>query len=245
MRSTLGAAISMLALTFVLVGCGGGAPVSRTTASPPFDVSTASPPATGTPGGVASPSATPSATPCTGNYALPGLCGVGRQATAEEFAAMVAVGAPAVEKALGYKDWSACSNGENCFKVGTAASSLVGTNAGVFDGGYGIYPQGGLGAGCWVFLYQDSNGWHYLNSGCAQNPGFVPGSADSGTHVFVTGCANFRSAPGLSSNVLGCLGNGTKVGVDSAPVYADGHIWWHLAGHGWMAHDFLCEVCRI
>jgi hypothetical protein len=27
---------------------------------------------------------------------------------------------------------------------------------------------------------------------------------------------------------------------DSAPVYADGHIWWHLgAFEGWMAHDFL------
>jgi hypothetical protein len=157
---------------------------------------------------------------------------------------MTAVGRPAIEKAFGWKDWSACSNGQNCFKVGTAAMAMVGTNAGVFDGGYGIYPGGGLGAACWVFLYKDSKGWHYLNAGCAQNPGYVPGSAALGAHIFVTGCANFRDAASLSGKVLGCLANGTIVDVNSAPVYTDGHIWWHLAGRGWMAHDFLCQVCK-
>jgi hypothetical protein len=29
------------------------------------------------------------------------------------------------------------------------------------------------------------------------------------------------------------------VDVDSAPLYTDGKIWWHLSGKGWMAHDFL------
>jgi hypothetical protein len=45
----------------------------------------------------------------------------------------------------------------------------------------------------------------------------------------------------LTAKVLGCLGNGTLVDVDSAPVYRDKHIWWHLAGRGWMAHDFLVD----
>ena len=57
--------------------------------------------------------------------------------------------------------------------------------------------------------------------------------------VHVSGCANVRDAPGLSSHILVCLPNGTIVDVDSAPTYADGHIWWHLARRGWMAHDYL------
>lgn len=158
---------------------------------------------------------------------------------------MVAAGSPGVEKSLGYKDWSACSNGETCFKASTADHAMVGTNAGVFDGGFGLYPGGGLGAACWVFVYLDASGWHYLDSGCAQNGGFVPGSVDTGTHVHVTGCANFRDTPALTGKVLGCLGNGTGVNVDSAPVWQDGHIWWHLTSRGWMAHDFLCEICRV
>jgi hypothetical protein len=232
MRSTLGTAISAIAVALVLAGCG-GAPVSRTAASPSFDVSTTPAP---TPLAAISPAATPSPTQCQQPEPLPGLCGVGRQATADEFAAMLAAGRPAIERAYGWKDWSACANGETCFKAGDITASMVGTNAGSFTGGDGLYPSGGLGSACWVFLSEDAGGWHYVNSGCAQNPGFVPGL---GAHVYVTGCANVRSGPGLSAKVIGCLGNGSIVDVDSAPTYLDGHIWWHLAGRGWMAHDFL------
>ena len=158
---------------------------------------------------------------------------------------MTAVGAPAIEKALGYKDWSVCSNGENCYRVSPEPSGMVGTDAGVLNGGYGQYPGGGLGAACRVFLYRDSGGWHFLNFACAQNPGFTPGSADAGTHVFVSGCANYRTTPSLTAKVLGCLAKGTVVNVDRAPVYADSHVWWHLTGRGWMAHDYLCEICRV
>lgn len=157
---------------------------------------------------------------------------------------MIAVGRPAIEADYGWRDWSVCVNGEQCFEVGSPSRAMVGTNAGTFYGIDGQYPGGGLGSGCWVFLYEDSGGWHYVNAGCAQAQGYVPGPAD---RVFVTpGCAHVRDAPGLSSRVLDCLGNGTNVNVDSAPIYLDGHIWWHLAGHGWMAHDFLVapKNCR-
>jgi hypothetical protein len=149
---------------------------------------------------------------------------------------MIAVGRPAIERDYGWKDWSVCTNGHQCFKVGNPSRAMVGTNAGTFYGSHGQFPAGGLGSECWVFLDKDSKGWHYVNAGCAQPIGSLPGPQD---RVFVTGCANFRVAPGLSATVLGCLGNGTTVDVDSAPVYKDGHIWWHLAGRGWMAHDFL------
>jgi hypothetical protein len=214
------AAMCAVGLGVVLAACG-AAPVAQSSA-PPASPST-----------VSSTSATSS---CSGNYPLPGLCGVGRAATAAEFAAMVAVGAPAVERDFGWKDWNACSNGDLCFKTGAITGSMIGTDAGSFTGGDGKYPDGGLGSACWVFLYRDAGGWHYVNAGCFQNPGYVPGV---GVHVFVTGCANVRSAPGTSAAVVGCLANGTIADVDSAPVYKDAHIWWHLAGQGWMAHEFL------
>jgi hypothetical protein len=241
--------ISAVTLAIVLAGCGSGPTVRSASTSTPqaaaIETSPTPTPAVSSPS-PPRPGPTPTAKPCPSSYPLPGLCvgQIGRVPTAAEFAAMKAVGAPAIEKSLGMKDWSACSNGQSCFKAGTLTAAMVGSNAAVFDGGFGLFPGGGGGAACWVFLSKDSSAWHYVNSGCAQNPGLVPGSFDSGAHVSVTGCANFRDAATLSSKILGCLGNGTVVGVDSAPVYQDGHIWWHLAGRGWMAHDYLCQICR-
>lgn len=237
------AVIAALGLMLLATACS-AAPTANTVAtptpgsqpSPTFDVSTTPlppvPAASGTP---------PRPSPCTLPQTLPGLC-AGRPATVQEEAEMTAVGKAGIEREYGWKDWSACSNGEACFKVSQPSRAMVGTHAGVFDGGNGLYPGGGLGSACWIFVYQDSDGWHYSNAGCAQNPGYVPGV---GAHVFVTGgCANFRNVPGLSSRVLGCLKNGTIVDVDSAPVYLNAHIWWHLVGRGWMAHDFLVKPHR-
>jgi hypothetical protein len=150
---------------------------------------------------------------------------------------MIAVGRPALETAFKLNDWSACTTGEYCFQVGSPSLAMVGTNAGTFYGRSGAYPQGGFGAGCWAFLYQDSTGWHYYDGVCTQNGGLP---SDQG-NVYVSTCANVRDAPGLNSRVVACLKNGTPVSVDSAPVYADGHIWWHLAGRGWMAHEYLVD----
>jgi len=152
---------------------------------------------------------------------------------------MIAVGRPAFEADWGYKDYSTCTaNDHNCFEVFNPSRAMVGTMAGAFAGNIGNGPggQGGGGAFCVVFLYEDASGWHYVNGRCDQATGYTPGIQD---RVFVTGCANVRDAPGLSSKVVGCLSNGTYVDVDSAPVYLDKHIWWHLAGKGWMAHDYL------
>lgn len=149
---------------------------------------------------------------------------------------MILVGRPAIEADLGLKEEASCANNDLCFDVGNPSRAMVGTNAGTFFGGVHD-TAGGRSDSCWVFLYEDSAGWHYVNAGCSRNGiAPVPGIGD---RVFVTGCANFRVAPALAAKVLGCLGNGTSVDVDSAPVYADGHIWWHLAGRGWMAHEFL------
>jgi hypothetical protein len=148
---------------------------------------------------------------------------------------MLKVGVPAAEADLGLKDFSSCSGAEQCFKVGDPPRAAVGIHAGTIYGESGPNGPGGH-SGCWVFLYEDAGGWHYVNARCAQATGYIPGAMD---RVFVTGCANVRSDPGLSSQVLDCVKGGTIVDVDSAPVYVDGHIWWHLSGRGWMAHDFL------
>ena len=148
---------------------------------------------------------------------------------------MVAVGRPAAEKELGLKDWSVCSGSQKCFQVANPAGAIIGTDAGSFNGGSSCKTFCG-GSACTVYLYKDSAGWHYVNARCYQDSGYVPGRQDK---VYVTGCANFRMTPSITAKILGCLGNGTFVDVDSAPVYRDGHIWWHLAGRGWMAHDFL------
>jgi hypothetical protein len=130
---------------------------------------------------------------------------------------MIAVGQPAAQ------------HDQPGFQVGNPSRAMVGTNAGTF---YGT----NSGTGCFVFLYQDATGWHYVNVRCAQATGYIPGPQDS---VKVSGCANVHAEPSLGSPVIACLANGTIVDVDSAPTYADGHIWWHLAGRGWMVHENL------
>lgn len=199
---------------------------------------TTEPSAAALPSPTSSPAASPTPFSCSIPHPLGDLC-VGRAATAQEQQAMLAVGRPAVEAKYGLKPIASCRNGDNCFIVQSPLPAMVGTNAAVFPGTVGQYPLGNLGCFALVFLSYDSAGWHYVNSGCFQNPGFFPSNYD---HVFVSGgCANVRTSPSLSATVLACLPAGTEVSVDSAPVYADAHIWWHLAGRGWMAHDFLLK----
>jgi hypothetical protein len=161
---------------------------------------------------------------------------VGRPATIDEQTQMTAVGWTAMRTEYGLTERSKCSNGQQCFDTGDPRP-MVGTNAGTLHSLRGQGPGLFFDAECWVFLYKDSKGWHYLNSRCPSDSGQVPGPVD---HVFVNGCANYRAAPSVSAKVYGCLRNGTMVNINSAPVYSDGHMWWHLAGfEGWMAHDFL------
>src|SRR4029077_1014480 len=128
MRPTISAAAAAVAAVFVLASCG-SAPAARSSSSPVAQAS-ASPTATAS----GSPSATPSGTSpsqCQTYEPLPGLCVgvIGRVPTHQEYVAMTAAGAPAIEKALGYKDWSVCSNGENCYRTSPEPSGMVGTNS--------------------------------------------------------------------------------------------------------------------
>jgi hypothetical protein len=148
---------------------------------------------------------------------------------------MVAAGKAAFERAYGLKDVSACGSGDDCFSVANPSGATIGSNAGYFRGE--SHHFNGAGAGCVVYLRQDASGWHFVNGRCAQATGYLPGPLD---RVYVpSACARVRELPSLSGKVLDCLPRGYVVNVDSPPVYADGYIWWHLQGRGWMAHDFL------
>src|SRR5260370_13229495 len=145
MSPTHGAAAAALAVLFLLSGCGSG-PVARSSSSPVAQVSAsstgaASPSPNATPSGVnPSPSASP--VQCQTYEPLPGLCVgvIGRVPTHQEYVAMTAAGAPAIETALGHKDCSVCSHGDNCYRVSPEPSGMVGTDAGVLNGGRGQYP---------------------------------------------------------------------------------------------------------
>src|SRR5256885_16689658 len=95
-----------------------------------------------------------------------------------------------------------------------------------------------------TYVVNGAAGWRGARSQCAA---VFPAVGKSGM-VWLGGAtascgANVRSAPGPQGKVVACLQHHTGVSIDGGPAYApmsstDG-IWWHLAGQGWMADDFL------
>jgi hypothetical protein len=121
------------------------------------------------------------------------------------------------------------------------------------DGDHAAYFRAHMGsskesAACFIYTFQDATGWHFLDMVCA-GPESGVSWPDVGEfdYVFVTGggCANVRATPGLSGKVVACLPADTTVNIDGGPDYVVeplprvSHLWWHLQGKGWMAHDFL------
>ena len=166
----------------------------------------------------------------------PGEVPQGHKASSAELDAMISAGKKPAEAYLHLGDEASCAPQQECLST-VDAYGAIGIHAGWFHGASGC-PQGCGGAGCWIYLFEDASEWHFVNAACAQAPGSVPGALDL-VRVSGGGCANVRSEPGTKSKVVGCLADKTTVDVDSAPVYTDSKIWWHLTGKGWMAHDFL------
>jgi len=83
---------------------------------------------------------------------------------------------------------------------------------------------------------------------CAERGNIPALGREGAVQILGGGCANVREAPGIKSTVLTCLPGDTPVTFDGGPAYRDDlrpdqtherHLWWHLKGQGWMAHDFL------
>lgn len=121
------------------------------------------------------------------------------------------------------------------------------------DGVQAAYFQAYLGSAaeyamCGIYTVHDQAAWRFLDMGCdARESGQQWPDVGSVDYIFNVGasCANVRATPGLTGRIVGCLKDGTTVNVDGGPVYvieanpAASHLWWHLQGVGWMAHDYL------
>jgi hypothetical protein len=118
---------------------------------------------------------------------------------------------------------------------------VVGSKAAYFVGTAGT---NGNWLECGTYVYETAAGWSGLRRSC--RPGAVwPAVGASGYVSLGLGaqdqCANVRSVP--AGSVVGCIKDGTLVKLDGGPAYMpmsgmDG-LWWHVAGKGWMADDFL------
>jgi hypothetical protein len=96
---------------------------------------------------------------------------------------------------------------------------------------------------CVTYVYKDSSGWRGLRWHCRPDSVF-PAVGQSGRVLLgkgETSCVNVRTSP--AGAVVGCLNPGTAVRVDDGPVYLPmasmNGMWWHVAGKGWMADDYL------
>jgi hypothetical protein len=101
---------------------------------------------------------------------------------------------------------------------------------------------------CGLYLINVGSGWQTFNARCSAQPAF-PAVGSSG-HVTLlmgeTGCVNVHDAPALTARVVACLPDGTTVMIDDGPYYAQPatsgpsyDYWWHIAGRGWMVHQYL------
>jgi hypothetical protein len=101
---------------------------------------------------------------------------------------------------------------------------------------------------CSLYLIASGGGWQTFDGRCGVSAAFpavgAPGMVRLG--MGETGCVNVHDSPSLSGRVVACLSGGTAVQIDDGPVYAPTgstdlatQYWWHIAGAGWMVHQYL------
>jgi hypothetical protein len=141
-----------------------------------------------------------------------------------------------------------------------AATTTMGTRAAYVD--YALNQEiNGQRVTCdaVTYLWQDAAGWHVLDTTCVQAAGLAPLLGRPSSILGPgQGCATVRAAPGHLAPVATCLAYapGSTVAaqypVDQGPVFvaetdatsgvAEGTLWWHLQGEGWVSQDFLVYV---
>lgn len=108
---------------------------------------------------------------------------------------------------------------------------------------------------CALYVVQDGASWRYLDLRCNDaERGVFPSLNERGRvqlGMGETGCVRVHESPGLSAKVVACLNAGTGVTIDQGPYYSPTvasaapngpsqvDVWWHLAGSGWMVHQYL------
>ena len=140
---------------------------------------------------------------------------------------------PGVEAKTGLRFASNCSTSAPCLSF---VNEIIGTDAAAVI--FSTARSGGRQ--CAGYVYRQGASWHLLNAACGLPGQISPIVGHDATVRVPNNCANVRSAPGLTSPVVGCIYNGTVVHVDGGPTYVGGRLWWRLKS-GWMAHDFLAS----
>jgi hypothetical protein len=142
--------------------------------------------------------------------------------------------------ALLASDMSECPVNRACVAVGAEHD---GQDAAYFTG---VSGSNGVLLQCGTYVYL-ANGWHGMAWRCRSDHVFpavgASGRVEIGIGAAPTDCANVRANPGLAGKVVGCIREGSTVTLDAGPSFVhdqgiDG-LWWHVAGHGWMADNFL------
>ena len=125
------------------------------------------------------------------------------------------------------------------------------------DGHAATYFTGAAGSNqdvqtCAFYLVNES-GWRPLDFRCGTASTPFPSIGSSGRVLLgmgETGCVNVHAAPGLLAKVVACLNDGTRVQLDDGPYFlleanatlnppSTKNYWWHIAGKGWMVHQYL------
>ena len=107
---------------------------------------------------------------------------------------------------------------------------------------------------CGLYVVKDPSAWRTLDARCTSDPTAFP-ALDATGQVMLgmgeTGCVRVHAVPGISARVVACLKAGTTVTVDDGPYFlptaaskapngpAAIDLWWHIAGRGWMVHQYL------
>ena len=128
------------------------------------------------------------------------------------------------------------------------------------DGHAAAYFVGAAGSNndvqtCAFYLVNDAGRWETLDSICSNAPTPFPAVGSTGMVLLgmgETGCVNVHVAPGVSAKVVACLSEGTQVQIDDGPYFIPPanafpstnppgalDYWWHIAGRGWMVHQYL------
>lgn len=113
---------------------------------------------------------------------------------------------------------------------------------------YQLVQMGGQPA-YWLIVQQAGQAWTIasntaIKQGNVSTPG-IPWPLTIGAEVVIAGvapdpCLNVRDAPGLNSNAVDCVKDGTRIKLFAGPQVVDNIAWWQIEGRtGWVSGDFL------
>jgi hypothetical protein len=136
---------------------------------------------------------------------------------------------------------------------GCAAAASCSSHAAETDGQDAAYVSLSVqgyrsGNRCFVYLDNASGGWEVYAVACGSGDSFAPAVTSVVTVHAASSCGRVRKTPSLSSAVVHCVANGSRVTVAGAPTFADGEIWWPVSDtstSGYIAQEILIDPAAL